>query len=120
MVMLLSSSCSELLGKCERGMSVVIEWLESVNSDRLYSRLWKNKSKTTERREISQKVEEAVQMLQGEIDRFQREKRLEVLEPHMKWFESDTHKHRQPSYLIILASFFYHFHVREFPISLQT
>ena len=120
MVILLRSSCSDLLGECERGMSVVIEWLESVNSDRVYSRLWKSKSKITERREISQKVEEAVQMLQGEIDRFQRDKRLEVMEPHMKWFESDTHKHRQPSYRLLFASFFYQFHLKEFAVSLQT
>jgi hypothetical protein len=119
MVLLLSSSCSDLLDECERGMSVVIEWLESVNSDRLYSRLWKSKSKAAQRREISRKVEEAVEMLQREIDRFQKDKRLEVLEPHLKWFESDTHKHRQPSYRLLFVSFFYQFHLREFAVSLH-
>ena len=119
MVMLVSSSCCDLLGECERGMSVVIEWLESVNSDRLYSRIWKRRTKSAERRDISAKVEEAVEMLQREIDRFQKDKRLEVLEPHMKWFESETHKHRQPSYRLLFASFFYQFHLREFAVSLH-
>ena len=119
MVMLVSSSCADLLGECERGMSVVIRWLESVNSDRLYSRLWKRHTKAAERREISAEVGKAVELLRCEIDRFQQDKRLEVLEPHMRWFQSETHKNRQPSYRLLFSSFFYQFHLREFAVSLH-
>jgi hypothetical protein len=118
MVLLTASTCTELLGECERGMSVLIKWFESVNSDRIYARFFGRKKMITERRELTAKVEETIELLQAELDRFKSEKRLGVLTPHLKWFQSERHRHRQPSYRLLFQSYFYQFHVIEFATSL--
>jgi len=120
MVMLTASTCTELLGECERGMSILIKWLESVNSDRVYSRFLERKKKIAERQELTAKLEEAIELLQSELDRFRNEKRLGILTPHLRWFQSERHKHRQPSYRLLFQSFFYQFHLVEFSTSLLT
>jgi Putative ER transporter, 6TM, N-terminal/Fusaric acid resistance protein-like len=119
MVAILSSSCGELLGECERGMSVVIKWFESVNSDRLYARLFRRKSKDLERQKLFDELAEAITSIHSKIDRFRATKRLEVLEPHIKWFHSMDNQ-RQPSYRLIFMSFFYQFHLVEFASSLHS
>lgn len=119
MVMHLSMSCSDLLNECEQGMSVVIRWFESVNSDRIYARLTARRSKASERRELTSQIEEALESLQREIERFRRTKRLDVLEPHLNWFKS-SYSRRQPSYRLLFSSFFYQFHLLEFASSLHS
>jgi hypothetical protein len=119
MVMMLGSSCGELLGECERGMSIVIKWFESINSDRLYARLFRRKTTDIERKKLFAELAEATEMLQIELERFRVEKRLEVLEPHITWFKS-LESHRQPSYRLLFQSFFYQFHLVEFAESLHS
>ena len=118
MVLLTASTCTDLLSECERGMSVLIKWFESVNSDRIYGRFWGRKKKIAERRELTAKLEEAIELLEAELDQFRCEKRLGVLNPHLRWFKSERHKHRQPSYRLLFQSFFYQFHLIEFSASL--
>ena len=120
MVMLVSSTCTDLLGECDRGMSVLIKWFECVNSDRIYNRFINRREKIEERKEISAKLEETIEILQTEIERFRNEKRLDVLDPHLKWFRSENRKHRQPSYRLLFLSFFYQFHLIEFATSLHS
>jgi hypothetical protein len=120
MVLMVGQSCADLLGECERGVSIIIKWFESVNSDRLYSRLWKKASKAAERKDLSVSIELAIESLQREIDRFNNEKRLQVLEPHLRWFSLSKHRDRQPSYRLLFSSFFYQFHLNEFATSLHS
>lgn len=120
MVMLVGSTSAELLGECCKGMSVLIKWFECVNSDRIYARFWNRRKKIEERREIAAKLAETIELLQLEIERFRNEKRLQVLEPHLQWFKSERHNHRQPSYRLLFHSFFYQFHLIEFATSLHS
>jgi len=120
MVQLVGSTGCDLLTECERGMDVVIKWLECVNSDRVYARVFGRRKKVSERQELSSRLEEAIELLNFEIGQFRESKRLGILDPHLKWFESERHKHRQPSYRLLFQSFFYQFHLLEFAISLHS
>jgi uncharacterized membrane protein YccC len=118
MVLHLSLTCADLLNECGNGMSVVVAWFESVNSDRFYGRLLRARAKAAERRDLSRRIEDTLESLQRETERFRNVKRLEILEPHLKWFESPN-SHRQPSYRLLFAAFFYQFHVIEFATCLH-
>ena len=120
MVILTASTCTELLSECDRGMSVLIKWFESVNSDRIYTLFLGRKRKIAERQELTAKLDEAIELLQSELDRFRNEKRFGVITPHLRWFQSERHRHRQPSYRLLFQSFFYQFHLVEFSTSLLT
>ena len=118
MIRATNSTCIDLLAECERGISTVIKWLESVNTDRVYARILEGRKKAEERRDVSVELEETLERLKKEIEQFRESKRLGVLEPHLRCFESEPHKHRQPSYRLLFQSFFYQFHLLEFANSL--
>lgn len=120
MVLGVSATSSDLLSGCERGMDTLIKWFECVNSDRFYARIFYSRKTLEERKEMSAKVKEAIEILHAQIDQFKKDKRMQVVEPYLKWFHKEHHRHRPPSYRLLFHSFFYQFHLMEFATSLLT
>lgn len=117
LVLLVNETCSDLLKECVTGMDALHKWFKSVNSDRIYGRLFHRRARINERRECTVLLEQAIESLDREIQTFRNDKRFKVLEPHLKWFQSAKNS-RQPSYRLLFASFFYQFHLLEFSTSL--
>ena len=59
MVMLVRSTCADLINECDRGMSVLIKWFGCVNSDRIYARFINRRKTMEQRKEVSANLEES-------------------------------------------------------------
>lgn len=118
MVMLVNDTCRDLLNECVTGMDALRKWFTTVNTDRVYGRFFRRRQQSNDRRECAVLLEQAIESLQREIELFQKDKRLKVLEPHLTWFKSGKES-RQPSYRLLFSSFFYQFHLLEFSTSLH-
>jgi hypothetical protein len=118
MVASVNDTCIDLLKECVMGMDALRKWFTKVNSDRVYGRFFHRRKRINERRECTVQLEQAIESLQREIDLFLKDKRLKVLDPHLKWFQSEMDS-RPPSYRLLFSSFFYQFHLLEFSTSLH-
>ena len=113
MALLRNVTCSDLLKECVTGMDALRKWFTSVNSDRVYGRFFYRQERINDRREYTTRLEQAIESLHREIDLFHKDKRLKVLQPHLKRLQSKRDR-RQPSYRLLFSCFFYQFHLIEF------
>ncbi|KAH7104229.1 hypothetical protein BKA62DRAFT_767983 [Auriculariales sp. MPI-PUGE-AT-0066] len=111
-IQLLHGSASELLQSSADGLQAGIDWLNHVNANRA-PRLFRFREPP---KEMMPTLLRAYAQLCADLERFQAETRLQVIQPYAYTEENDVNR---PPHRFLFQSFVYQFHVIELACTLR-
>lgn len=115
---LLNASCHDLLIICEVILRESCEWLAHIREHRFD--FWVNpEEKDRIRNDRVQKFEGLLRKLSQELDEFTVKKRLLVLEPYRRMFDSDSDRDGVPPHRYLFHCYVYQYHLMRFASTLQ-